>query len=102
MQAKNLQSSHKLFKVHIKGGRQAFSEGCDVPRTPKERTGAGVHYLTSREKATNYPLVLAAESCHSRGISHRLANTGMEDCLNKTLVTTAITRFVTYSNLEQV
>lgn len=100
MQAKNLQTSYKLFSAQMKGGRQAFSEGCDIPRTPKQRTGAGVHYLTSQEKATNYSLVLAAESCHSRHVSHRLANTGKTDCLNKTLVTTAINRFVTYCNLE--
>lgn len=67
-----------------------FSEGCDVPRPPKWRTGTGVHYLTSQGKATDHPLLLAAKSGHSRGVSHRLASTGTGDCLNKTLDTTAV------------
>lgn len=90
-----LQSSYKLFTVLTPGGRQPSPEGCDVPQDSQGEQ-AGVRYLTSQEKATNYPLLLAAESCHSRLISHRLANRGMKVCLNKTLVKTAINRFITH------
>lgn len=80
----------------MKGGRLDFSQGCDVPRPPKWRTSTGVHNVTSSQgKARDYLLLLAAKSCHSRGVSHRLASPGTEDCLNKTPDTTAINGFVT-------
>lgn len=90
-----LQSNYKLFTVLTPGGRQPSPEGCDVPQDSQGEQ-AGVCYLTSQEKATNYLLLLAAESCHSRLISHRLAHRGMKVCLNKTLVKTAINRFITH------
>lgn len=95
-QAENLQGSLKLLNVQTEEGGRAFPESCDAPRTPKSTPSAGVHYLTPQEKATDHPLLLAATSCHSRGISHRLANAGAKNSLNKTLLTTALNGLITY------